>query len=464
LFYDIRFWLILFFILRLFNINYPIFDSHNWRQSDGYAIARNFLEINSNILYPRIDHAGELTGIMGSEFPIMNYLVFWLFELFGVDWWQGRLLNLVTSTIGCFFFYKIIHQFIKKEIAFNATLFLICSIWFAHSRKFMPDVFSTSLVITSVYFAWQFLKNKKGWLHLNTFIILFAFGLLSKLPAVIMGTLLIPAIFDKTIDIKRKTIVVLSGITALLPAVWWYFIWAPNLTSTYGYYYFFMGSSISESLSFLTNEWQLTFSRFYYDALHFVGFTLYLFGGVFLIIKKEKKLLLIFSFAVLVQIIFMLKGGETFTHHSYYIIPFVPIVSMVASYGVSEIKIKWLQVIFVIAVMAEGILNQQHDFMSKPGDNYKLKFEQIANTYTSSNSLIATNYDANPSALYFAHRKGWSIFSQDVNNDLYINSLIDKGCELIIWDNNRTIAPNSLKGFKIVEKDNNITVYKVKTK
>ena len=103
---DIRFWIFLFFILRLFNINAPIFDSHDWRQADGYAIARNFFEIDSNILYPRIDSTGELSGIVGSEFPIMNYLVYWMYSIFDVSWWQGRLLNLIVSSFGCFFFYK----------------------------------------------------------------------------------------------------------------------------------------------------------------------------------------------------------------------------------------------------------------------------------------------------------------------------------------------------------------------
>jgi len=93
-----------------------------------------------------------LTGIMGSEFPIMNYLVFGLYKLFGVDWWQGRLLNLVVSSIGCFFFYKTIFQFIKKDIAFAATLILLASLWFSLSRKFMPDVFSASLVLIAIYF------------------------------------------------------------------------------------------------------------------------------------------------------------------------------------------------------------------------------------------------------------------------------------------------------------------------
>ena len=47
---DIRFWLIFFFIIRLISItNPPLEILHNWRQTTVTMVARNFLEINSNI-------------------------------------------------------------------------------------------------------------------------------------------------------------------------------------------------------------------------------------------------------------------------------------------------------------------------------------------------------------------------------------------------------------------------------
>lgn len=73
---DFRFWILLFFLIRLIGItNPPLEIGHNWRQSLTNMIARNFLEVDANILYPRIDMAGENTGIIGSEFPFFNYLI-----------------------------------------------------------------------------------------------------------------------------------------------------------------------------------------------------------------------------------------------------------------------------------------------------------------------------------------------------------------------------------------------------
>jgi hypothetical protein len=57
---DIRFWILLFFILRLYGItNAPLEIGHSWRQSLTNMVARNFLEVDSNILYPRIDMDGD---------------------------------------------------------------------------------------------------------------------------------------------------------------------------------------------------------------------------------------------------------------------------------------------------------------------------------------------------------------------------------------------------------------------
>ena len=90
---DIRFWIFIFFIIRLIGItNPPLEVSHNWRQTTVTMVARNFLEIDNNIFYPRIDIAGEKTGITGMEFPILNYLIYLVSEVFGYEHWYGCLL------------------------------------------------------------------------------------------------------------------------------------------------------------------------------------------------------------------------------------------------------------------------------------------------------------------------------------------------------------------------------------
>ena len=89
---DIRFWIILFFALRLLGItNAPLEFGHNWRQSLTNMIARNFFENDANLFYPSIDLAGEKSGIIGSEFTFYNYLIYILSSIFDYSHWQiGR--------------------------------------------------------------------------------------------------------------------------------------------------------------------------------------------------------------------------------------------------------------------------------------------------------------------------------------------------------------------------------------
>jgi hypothetical protein len=144
----IQTWIVIFFAIRLVGItNAPLEAGHNWRQSLTNMIARNFYEIRANLLYPEIDYAGINSGIIGSEFPFFNYLIFLFTSGLGDAHWYGRLINLIVSSLGIYFFYLLVAKWFNKKIAFHATIVLLCSIWFAFSRKIMPDTFSVSLVI-----------------------------------------------------------------------------------------------------------------------------------------------------------------------------------------------------------------------------------------------------------------------------------------------------------------------------
>lgn len=116
----IEFWIVLFFLIRLVGItNLPLEVGHNWRQITGLMVARNYLEVDANIAYPRVDDNCGQTGIIGMEFPSMNYIYFLIAKVFGYSHWYGRLINLLFSSLGVLFFYKLLCVFgIKERIAF----------------------------------------------------------------------------------------------------------------------------------------------------------------------------------------------------------------------------------------------------------------------------------------------------------------------------------------------------------
>ena len=189
LFKDIRFWISLFFVIRLFGItNAPLETGHNWRQCFTNMVTRNLLEQAPNVLYPKADMLGNSSGVIGSEFPIFNYLNYLIAKLFGFQHWYGRLINLVFSSLGLLYFYKTIKALFNKEVAFNATLVLTTSIWFAFSRKIMPDTFSVSLLFMGIYGGVLYIKENK-FSGLVAYFIFCTLGMLAKIPAIAIFSL-----------------------------------------------------------------------------------------------------------------------------------------------------------------------------------------------------------------------------------------------------------------------------------
>ncbi len=439
-----------------------LFDSENWRQADGISIAKNFLTDGPQVLYPKIDHAGQLTGIVGCEFPLMNFMVFLLFKMFSVGWWQGRLVNLVFSSLGTYYFYQLVHRFLSRKMALPAAIILITSIWFAHSRKFMPDVLSTSLVIMGVYCGLNFLKKTKGNGWLVGFILFVASGMLSKIPSAIVLAFIIPEMFNPQVEQQRKYWLLTSLIVVFIPVVLWYFYWVPHLTKAYGYSYFYMGSSMIDGFKSLLLNLPDLLAKFYYDAMHFIAFGFVTIGLWFLYKNKEWVILKILGIACVLLAIYLLKAGEHVIIHSYYLIPFIPFMAITAAYSIIQFKQLKVQRVIVALIVLEGIGNQQHDFRYSARQIYHQKLAYLANDFIPKDKKIVVNYGYNPTMLGFLDRKGWTKESSFLADKKQMDELINANCAFLVWDNHQADIPGYLSDFELLYQDEDYLVCKLK--
>lgn len=454
----IGFWIIIFLIIRLIGItNPPIEKGHNWRQATGLMVARNYLEADNNILYPRVDDNNGESGIIGMEFPVLNYLIYLASLLFGYSHWYGRLINLIISSIGIYFFYKLIAKYLHKKLAFFATLILLSSIWFVFSRKTMPDTFCISLTFISLYFGLNYLENGK-FKNLIIYTIIGAAGILSKIPAGIYLVIFAIPLFNKKILLKRKILFTFLTIVVLSIVYWWYFIWNVNLSHQFGTWYN-SGKNISDGFTEIIQNPGLTFKRFYFSALQsYLFFSLFIAGIFFSIKKKDKLILVVFSISFFMFIIYIFKSGFYFYHHNYYIIPFVPVMALIAAYPLTLIKNKKLLIVILFAGIIESIANQQHDFFINNKERYKLELEQIADTFSDKDDLIAINGNGNPQQIYLTHRKGWNLTNEELNNDMVIENIKSKGCKYLIVNKNNIYSKIDKE---IIFSNDNYCVYKL---
>lgn len=428
---DIRFWLVLFFFIRLYAIQDPPLEvAHNWRQTTVTMAARNFLEVDNNILFPRVDFAGEKSGITGMEFPLLNYLIYLMSLVFGYAHWYGRLINLVVSSVGLFYFYRLIKKYRDESFSFNATFILLFSVWFTYSRKIMPDTFSVSLVIAGLYYGSDYLEKKPSFKSISLCFILTLLGLLSKLPAIYLMILYIPLFYRS--DKKQKILFACMSTLMLLPVALYYFYWVPYLTNQYGFSHFFMGKNMLIGLNELILDWSNTLEKFYLDALQIIGFALFLLGLFYLVKKKERFILWVFGLGSLSFLVIMFKAGFTFSHHSYYIVPFAPIMAIVAAYALSQMKSRKMVLLFLTLIAFESLANKFHDFTIKENNMAMLQLEGALTAVGNRNEKILLNSGDVPTPMYFSHRKGWIAFNEQIKNKSLINDLKGMGLRHIV--------------------------------
>ena len=429
---DIRFWIILFFVVRLYGIWYaPIELTHNWRQTTVTMVARNFLETDANPFYPRIDIAGEKTGITGMEFPLLNYLIYLFSLVFGYQHWYGRLFVLLLSSFGLHFFFKLCRKYFDAHIAFNATLVLLFSIWYTYSRKIMPDTFSMSLVLFGLWHGLHYLENYRT-RHLLLYWLFVTMGILSKIPSAYILVFLAWPFFNVKRPLKVNVGFMLASGLALFSMFAWYYIWVPYLNSTYGFTHFYMGTSIRAGASELLSHWHQTISKFYDVAIKYIAFVFCLFGLWHAVKQKQNALLYTAILGFLAFLPIVLKGGFAFYHHSYYIIPFVPVLALLSGYGIAQLQKERWRTVVLIAIGAEGLLNHMDDFRIKPEYRALMNLEADLDKVSSRNELIVVNSGAFPTPVYFAHRKGWVASNGELQRPAFTDSLKTHGLKYIV--------------------------------
>lgn len=456
---DIRFWLIILFIVRLIGItNAPLEIGHNWRQVLTNMVARNFADDGANILYPKIDMAGTKTGITGAEFPIYNYCIYLVSTIFGYSHWFGRLINLIISSIGIFYFYKLIKGLFDKTIAFNATILLSTSIWFSFSRKIMPDTLSVAIILIGLYHGYLYLKNGNI-TRLIFFFIFSTLGMLIKIPTLALFSIIAMVVFIKEIAPERKLYLFITAFISFIIACLWYFVWVPYLLKTYQYQSYFP-KGIIEGIKEILPLIPELLKKFYFSALHsYIGFVAFIIGLYFLIRSENKIAKYGIGIITIVFFIFIIKTGAVFPRHNYYIIPFVPVMALITSLFISRIAIKY-QYILLSVIAIEAIGNQQHDFFIKDSELYKLKLENITKENIPSDDLIIINGGGSPQSIYFSHRKGWTIDNEKALNMHYIDSLATIGAKYLIIDNKR--MKYKKMNYSTLYSDSNYTIYKLK--
>src|SRR5580700_10760098 len=93
--------------LRLYGLHDPIIDHPGWRQGDEASIARNFAQLDDDVLSPQTDYDGPPPNYVELELQIVPIAAAQLYRVFGVHEVFARLIVVAFSlgTILLLFFF-----------------------------------------------------------------------------------------------------------------------------------------------------------------------------------------------------------------------------------------------------------------------------------------------------------------------------------------------------------------------
>ncbi|HEV8022094.1 MAG TPA: glycosyltransferase family 39 protein [Candidatus Lustribacter sp.] len=143
--------------LRLYGIHNPLLDHPGWRQGDTAAIARNFAQLNFNILYPQTEYNGAPPNYVELELQIVPFLAAVGYQLFGVHEIFGRLID-VAFGIGTIVVVGYFARWLFASTVAGVAAMALYTIFpgaIYYSRTFQPDGAMVFFLVAALY-AWTY--------------------------------------------------------------------------------------------------------------------------------------------------------------------------------------------------------------------------------------------------------------------------------------------------------------------
>src|SRR6266404_2178270 len=220
---------------RLILIDQPYVDHWSWRQSDVAAIARNFSEGGFRFAHPQIDWAGNATGYVGTEFPILPSVAAICYKFAGIHEWIGRSQAIIFFAVSLPFLFLLVREIFGSTAAIWATFFFsFAPLNIFAGRSFMPDVPSLSLAIVGLYFFRRWIEDRES-VSLLLAAITISLSILIKVTSIVIAApllyLAVAGIGDpgrletklmRSRDHRSGLQLLLFAAIALLPSAAWY--------------------------------------------------------------------------------------------------------------------------------------------------------------------------------------------------------------------------------------------------
>lgn len=309
----------------------------------------------------------------------------------------------------------------------------------------MPDTFSVSLAIFAIHWLTRFFQTNKL-LFLVLYILMANIAIMAKIPAALLFSWLPLLLFSKIITKHQKMWLVFGGTLSLIGPLFWYGYWVPYLKLHFEFPLFFPKNITEGALEIWINRWDLIV-RIGHNGFNSIIASVVSFIGLFLVIKKY-KINAFFPFLIIasISVFYIIKTGEVFATHNYYMVPLVPFMAITAAFALDYVNRQnpnWAKIILLLFVL-ESVSFQWHDFFVRSSKKYMTQLELESNSILNRNEKIITNGKDDPQLMYYLNKKGWSLKDEHLTPD-YIKTILKYHPSWLIIDKNQLNSDELIK-------------------
>ncbi len=422
---------------RLMFIDQPYVDHWSWRQCDVAAIARNFYDGGFRFAYPQIDWAGDATGYVGTEFPILPFVAAICYKFAGIHEWIGRSQAVILFAVSLPFFFLLVREIFGSTAAVWATFFFsFTPLNIFAGRSFMPDVPSLSLAIIGLCFFLRWTHDQK-WTSFFAAAIAISLSILIKVTSIVifapLAYLAVAAVCDRRRNKERRfskpprrsrdrhslnfgahraplQLIALAAI-ALLPSAIWYWHAYQIAQRFYPHHFFGAGGIRIESFSWYWHVARQTAVSSLTPVLAIMALM-----GLFVAPRGKYGRLFDWWLAAMVLFVVVLGYGN---RHRWYQLPLVPIAAAFAGAACTFFgsKISSRRAAIALSILLAGsfaILSYMYVRPLYESSAAQLRDAGLElNKITPSDALIVAADMGDPTIFYYSQRKGWHFLEED---------------------------------------------------
>lgn len=461
--------LILGFSLRVYKINNPIADWHSWRQADTASVSKIFLKEGIDLFTPRYHDISSIQtgyenieGWRFVEFPVFNAIHALGARVSPLSFdATGRMVSVFTSLISAVFIFLIGKRFMGTNGGLLAALFFLVlpfNVFF--SRVILPEPFTVTAVLASLYFFILWIDKDRFW-QIAASGIFFSVALLIKPYAVFYG---IPMLYLTMAKFRQRAIVntrlwIFLGLS-LTPVFFWRGWMNQYLEGIPFWEWAFNGDNIRFRPSFWWWIFEERLGKMILGTWAMVPFVL---GFLY----RPKGNYAWFLYALFLgQVAYFSVVATANVRHDYYQTLSIPAVSLVLAAGV----LAFLQIRAFSKIVLWGILIGTTTLglgfsAYQIKEFYKINHPEIilagqaVKRLTPEDALVIAPYNGDTAFLYQTDRKGWPIAT------LPIEKMVKRlGAQYYVSVNFDQQTKEVMDKYKVIERTEKYVVVKLDEK